>query len=112
MPVIVDIDGTLLRNGTEPIRRVIEYVNSLHGPIWIVTGRVSSDRAKTASALRAVGVHWSRLLMNPYSTQDTLKWKREVANRSKSADLAIDNDPSARAIYSSVGIPTKDPATI
>lgn len=112
MPVIVDIDGTLLRNGTEPIRRVIDYVNALPGEKWIVTGRVSSTRPETVKALAAAGVKFSRLMMNPYSTQDTLKWKREVAKRARGAELAIDNDPSARAIYRAEGIKTKDPATI
>jgi hypothetical protein len=112
MPVIVDIDDTLLRNGTQPIRRVIDYVNALPGPKWIVTGRPDATRARTVAALRAAGVRYSRLLMNPYGTQDTLKWKREVAQRAKGADLAIDNDASARAIYRAAGIPTKDPATI
>lgn len=112
MPVIVDIDDTLLRNGTQPIRRVIDYVNSLRGPIWIVTGRPSSTRERTANALHAANVKYSRLLMNPYSTHDTLKWKREVADRVSGVELAIDNDASARAIYRAAGIPTKDPATI
>jgi len=112
MPVIVDIDGTLLRNGTEPIQRVINYVNALPGEKWIVTGRVASTKRETVKALDAAGVKYTRLFMNPYSTQDTLKWKREVAKTARGAELAIDNDPSARAIYSEAGIKTKDPATI
>ena len=44
MATIVDIDDTLLRNGSQPIKRVIDYVNALPGKIIIVTGRNKSER--------------------------------------------------------------------
>ena len=113
MATIVDIDDTLLRNGTQPIQRVIDYVNALPGSIIIVTGRPSSTRSKTVAALRSAGVKYSRLIMNPYGTRDSNKHKAEVARRLKgSVDLAIDNDSGARAAYSREGIKTKDPATL
>lgn len=112
MPIIVDIDDTLLRNGVQPIERVIEYVNSLNGPIFIVTGRTTSQREATEKALDDAGVNYDRLLMNPYGADETLRWKQEIALRYSDAELAIDNDPDARAIYRAAGIPTKDPASI
>jgi hydroxymethylpyrimidine pyrophosphatase-like HAD family hydrolase len=113
MATIVDIDDTLLRNGTQPIKRVIEYVNSLPGAIYIVTGRPASTRRQTVSALRAAGVRYSRLIMNPYGTKDSNKHKSEVAQKLKGqVSLAIDNDSGARAAYSRAGIKTKDPATL
>lgn len=113
MATIVDIDDTLLRNGTQPIRRTIEYVNSLPGAIYIVTGRPVSTRAKTVEALRAAGVKYSRLIMNPYGTKDSNKHKAEVARRLRgSVDLAIDNDAGARAAYAKEGIKTKNPASL
>ena len=113
MATIVDIDDTLLRNGTQPIRRVIDYVNALPGKIIIVTGRPASTRAKTVAALHAAGVRYSRLIMNPYGTHDSNKHKGEVARRLKgSVNLAIDNDAGARAAYSKEGIKTKDPASL
>lgn len=113
MATIVDIDDTLLRYGTRPIRRVIEYVNALPGAIYIVTGRPESTRKDTVQALRAAGVKYSRLIMNPYSTRESNKHKAEVARRLKgSVDLAIDNDAGARAAYAKEGIKTKDPATL
>mgnify|MGYP006286650765 CR=1 FL=1 len=113
MATIVDIDDTLLRNGTQPITRVIEYINSLSGSIIIVTGRPESTRKDTVKALRAAGVKYSRLIMNPGSTKDTAKYKYEVGMRLKSkVNLAIDNDPTMRAAYRKAGIPTKDPATL
>lgn len=113
MATIVDIDDTLLRNGTQPIRRVIDYVNSIPGAIYIVTGRPKSTRRQTVAALSAAGVKYSRLIMNPYGTKDSNKHKSEVAQRLKSQiSLAIDNDADARAAYSRAGIKTKDPATL
>jgi len=110
--IICDIDDTLLRNGTQPIRHVIDYLDSLPGEKVIVTGRPDSQRNNTVKALRAAGVKYSRLLMNPYGTRDSNKWKAEAAKHLRTATLAIDNDSGARAAYANEGIPTKDPATI
>ena len=113
MATIVDIDDTLLRNGTQPIQRVIDYVNALPGPKYIVTGRPESTRAETVRALKNAGVKYSRLYMNPYSTSNSNKHKAEVAEKLKGkVNLAIENNPEQRAIYSRHGIKTKDPATI
>ena len=81
MATIVDIDDTLLRNGSQPIKRVIEYVNALPGSVIIVTGRPKSTRKETVAALRNAGVKYSRLIMNPYGTKDSNKHKAEVARR-------------------------------
>lgn len=111
MATIVDIDDTLLRNGTQPIQRVIDYVNALPGSIIIVTGRPQSQRKETVAALRRAGVKYSRLIMNPGSTAETAKFKYEVGMRLRgSVNLAIDNNATMRAAYSKAGIPTKDPA--
>jgi len=113
MSTIVDIDGTLLSNGTQPIQRVIDYVNSLPGSLIIVTGRNESQRSETVKALRAAGVKYSRLIMNPGFSSDTAKYKYEVGLKLKgSVNLAIDNNPTMRAAYAKAGIPTKDPATL
>ena len=113
MATIVDIDDTLLRNGTQPVRRVIDYVNALPGALIIVTGRNVSQRKETVAALRAAGVKYSRLIMNPGSSADTAKYKYEVGVKLKSqVSLAIDNNATMRAAYSRAGIPTKDPVTI
>jgi hydroxymethylpyrimidine pyrophosphatase-like HAD family hydrolase len=113
MATIVDIDDTLLRNGTQPIRRVIDYVNALPGSLIIVTGRNVSQRKETVAALRAAGVKYSRLIMNPGSSADTAKYKYEVGMKLRSqVNLAIDNNATMRAAYSKAGIPTKDPATL
>ena len=111
MSTIVDIDDTLLRNGTEPIQRVIDYVNALPGSLIIVTGRNESQRKETVSALRRAGVKYSRLIMNPGSSAETANYKYEVGKKLRTqVNLAIDNNATMRAAYAKAGIPTKDPA--
>ena len=111
MSTIVDIDDTLLRNGTEPIQRVIDYVNALPGSVIIVTGRNKSQRKETVAALRRAGVKYSRLIMNPGSSAETANFKYEVGKKLRSqVNLAIDNNATMRAAYAKAGIPTKDPA--
>lgn len=113
MATIVDIDGTLLRNGDQPIQRVIDYVNALPGSLIIVTGRNQSQRKETVSALRKAGIKYSRLIMNPGSSSETADYKYKVGMRLKgSVNLAIDNNPQMRAAYSKAGIKTMDPADI
>lgn len=108
--IICDIDDTLLRNGTQPIHKTIEWLNS-HSSynIVIVTGRPESTRQKTIDALRAAGVKYDSLKMNPYSTHDSVKWKSEMARKYHNAVLAIDNDEKARAAYRAEGIKTLHP---
>jgi hypothetical protein len=111
MATIVDIDDTLLRNGNQPVQRVIDYVNALPGALIIVTGRNQSQRKETVTALRRAGVKYSRLIMNPGSSAETEKFKYEVGMKLKgSVNLAIDNNATMRAAYAKAGIPTKDPA--
>jgi len=113
MSTIVDIDGTLLRNGNQPIQRVIDYVNSLPGSLIIVTGRNKSQRKETVSALHKAGVKYSRLIINPGSSADTANYKYEVGKKLRTqVNLAIDNNATMRAAYTKAGIPTKDPASL
>lgn len=108
--IIVDIDDTLLRNGSQPIRSTIDWVNSHSSyTVVIVTGRPKSTRAKTIDALRAAGVKYDSLQMNPYSTQDSNKFKAEMARKYNNAVLAIDNDEGARAAYRKEGIKAVHP---
>jgi hydroxymethylpyrimidine pyrophosphatase-like HAD family hydrolase len=113
MATICDIDDTLLRNGTQPIQRVIDYVNALPGSLIIVTGRNSSQRKETVTALKAAGVRYSRLIMNPGSSSETADFKYKVAMKLKgSVNLAIDNNATMRSAYEKAGITTKDPAKL
>lgn len=113
MAIICDIDDTLLRAGTHPIQRTIDYLKTLDGPIYIVTGRPESERYDTVRALHAAGIRFSRLIMNPYSHAETAKFKGEVAQKLKGkVSLAIDNNATMRNEYAKAGIKTLDPAKI
>lgn len=110
--IICDIDNTLLRNGTQPIKRTIDYVNSLNTRVVIVTGRERSQRKETEQALRNAGVKYSSLLMNPYSYKESNKWKAETAEKLSNATLAIDDNAGARAAYSKAGIKAIHPSDV
>lgn len=105
MPTIVDIDGTLVTSGVNPRKKVIEYVNRLKadGPVYVVTGRDSSQRARTEELLKAIGVHYTKLYMSPAGV-DNNEYKYNVAVRLGNISIAIDNSPEARAKYEKAGV--------
>jgi hypothetical protein len=112
MAVIVDIDGTLLFNGTKPMKRMVEWVNS-QDAVYIVTARPEAARASTVEALRRAGIQYNRLLMNSIgrSHAEGLESKRRHAKDLKSkVSLAVDNDADARRVYESEGIKTSSPS--
>lgn len=114
-PVIIcDIDGTLL-NGKTLIQKTWDYVRSLEGALFIVTGRPTSERESTASDLHNAGVTYSRLIMNPGSGADSVDYKKATAEELlKTYDVvaAIENNPDALRAYRSLGIEVVDPADI
>lgn len=114
MATIVDIDGTLLAYGNKPIKRVIDYVNSLD-TVYIVTARPESRRNETARALRQAGVKYNRLLMNSVGPthKDGLESKRRHAKElANSVKDAIENDAGARRIYEQQGINAINPSSV
>lgn len=114
MAVIVDIDGTLLRNGIYPIKRMVDWVNS-QDTVYIVTARPEAARQSTERALKNAGIKYNRLLMNSVgrSHTDGLESKKINGKKLKSqVSYAVDNDADARAAYESVGISTKSPGDV
>lgn len=115
--IIVDIDDTLLRNGVQPIRSTIDWINerAKDYTIIVVTGRPESTRERTVRALRDAGVRYNRLVMNTGSTQQSNRFKAEAAKRIKSQTrvaIAIDNDEGARTAYRNAGIKTASPSSL
>jgi ribonucleotide monophosphatase NagD (HAD superfamily) len=108
--VISDIDGTLLRNGIYPIKKVIAHVNAMR-PVVLITGRPEKERHKTVMALQAAGVKYTKLLMAP-NDQPGIQSKILHAKALKGVTLAIDNDAMVRAGYEHLGIKTVDPSSI
>lgn len=115
--IIVDIDDTLLRNGVQPIRSTIDWINerSKNYSIIVITGRPASQRARTVAALRRAGVRYNRLIMNPGSTSESDRYKGETGKRLKSQTrvvMAIDNSDSARRAYRAAGIHAVNPSNL
>lgn len=110
--IIVDIDDTIISRGIYPIRNAINWVNekAKDNTIILITGRPKSMEARTRTVLRRAGVKFNRLYMNPYSTRESARWKKEKAKElqaNMTISLAVDNDSAARRAYASLGIPTK-----
>jgi hypothetical protein len=111
--IICDIDDTVLEHlSDKPIKKTIDYVNSLNTRVVMVTGRGRAMRAETEEALRKAGLNFSSLLMNPYPFQQTNKWKAECANKLSDATLAIDDNAGARKAYEAEGIKAIHPEDI
>ena len=95
--IICDIDGTLLSGGNL-IQKTWNYVQSEEGLLFIVTGRPESERAKTEQDLQSVGVTYSRLIMNPGSSSDSVNYKKATAEKlleTYNIVKAIENNPDA-----------------
>jgi hydroxymethylpyrimidine pyrophosphatase-like HAD family hydrolase len=115
--IIVDIDDTLLRNGVQPMRSTIDWINerAKDYTIIIVTGRPESTRDRTVRALKDAGVRYNRLVMNTGSTRQSNEFKAQAAKRIKSqirVVIAIDNDEGARTAYRNAGIKTASPSSL
>jgi ribonucleotide monophosphatase NagD (HAD superfamily) len=113
--IIVDIDGTLL-NGSDPIQRVVDYVNnkSKSYTIYILTSRMESSRADTTKDLRAAGVNYDRLYMRRENQNNVYAKKAHAERILKSNDivLAIENNLKAKAMYKKLGIKTVSPSSL
>ena len=114
--IVCDIDGTLLRSGTQPMKGTIDFLkqNDPKYTIVIITARPASRRAETVASLRRAGVPYSRLMMNDIGPthQDGLESKRKNINSLSGVVLAIDNDADVRAIYSKAGVKAVSPGQL
>lgn len=115
-PIIIsDIDDTLLRNGTQLIQKTWDYIQSLDGALFIVTGRPASTRAETEDALQTAGISYSRLIMNDGSTADSAEFKKAKAKellQTYNVVAAIENDEKTLGYYRDLGIDAVNPSTI
>jgi uncharacterized protein len=108
--LIVDIDGTLLQNGVQPMQKVIDYVNNDYSEylVVVVTARLETDREATVAALSDAGFKYDRLIMKQDETVDSSEYKKGVAEAliadGKTINEAIENDADARDAYTQLGI--------
>ena len=113
--IICDIDGTLLNDEERLIAKTWDYVQSLEGSLFIVTGRLDSDRDQTADALAAAGITYSRLIMKSDAETDSADYKKATAEellQTYDVVAAIENDRDALRAYSSLGIEAINPADL
>ena len=110
--VISDIDDTLVFNGTRPIRAVIDVVNDLPGDLFIVTGRVESQRETTMTTLKNAGLRPFIMFMRPDDSVDTISFKIGEAERIAEdyrVTHVFENDDDTRDAYEAAGFFTINP---
>lgn len=111
--VITDIDDTIISRGTRPIRDVIDYINSLPGDLFVITGREERQRATTLTTLQNAGLRAFHLLMRPDESVDSVSFKMGEAERiaeSYRITHVFENDAETRDSYASLGLTVIDPA--
>ena len=111
---ISDIDDTLIHAG-QLVQRVYDYLQTVEGELFLVTGRPESRRDETVKLLDEVGVRYSRLIMNDGSTADSAEYKYETAKQLlETYDIveAVENDADTRRKYAELGIETVNPSDI
>ena len=114
-PIILsDIDGTLL-NGSNRNQKVWDYIQSLDGALFILTGRPESERAATESDLAQADISYSRLIMNDGSTADSPTFKKAKAEellKTYNIVAAIENNSTTLRYFSELGIKAVSPSSL
>ena len=113
--IIVDIDGTLLTYQGDPIRNVVDFVDSYDGEVIIVTARLEDQRDTTIAELDAAGVDYDDLYMKQNRDADSTAYKAETVKDLLDAyniQLAIENDEAIRAEYERIGLLVVPPGDV
>ena len=111
---ITDIDGTIIERG-QPVENVLDYIDELDFPVFVLTNRPESDRAKTEKDLADAELEYERLIMNggsmpaPEFKKDEVK---KLLDAGYDPQIFIDNDKVNRDAVGSLGVKTLDPADI
>ena len=109
--VIADIDDTIVRNGTEPIREVIDRINSLPGDLFVLTGRAERQRASTTTTLNNAGLRSFQLLMAPDDDANAVAFKMAETLRIMETHYVthvFENDAATRDAYAELGLTVVD----
>jgi HK97 family phage prohead protease len=112
--VISDLDDTLIR-GRSLIRKTYNYLQSLDAALFIVTGRSVDDEADTKQTLDDLGVSYTRLIMNPGSSDDQTEYKRATAEKlleTYNIIEVVENNYDALSAYRSLGLKATDPVAL
>jgi uncharacterized protein len=110
---ISDLDATLIWNGARD-DRVTAYLKDFSVPIYIVTGRLEADRAKTTDELAKLGIEYDKLIMND-TDMDSIGYKTATAKtllETFNIVVAIDDNRETLTAYRELGINALHPAGI
>lgn len=113
--LVVDIDGTLLANGVQPMEDVIDAVNASEYPVVLLTGRMETNRDETVEQLTAAGVNYVRLIMNEGSEEPeaVATYKQDVVrmllDEGYDIDAFVDNSEMNREAIQSLGVDVYSP---
>lgn len=114
-PIILsDIDGTLL-NGGNRNNRVWDFIQSLDGALFILTGRPESERSATERDLAQADITYSRLIMNDGSTANSPEFKKAKAEellQTYNIVAAIENNADTLRKFRELGIDAYSPGSL
>ena len=99
--VATDIDDTIVRNGTQPIREVIDKINAIGLEVYVITGRDPSRRAETERLLDDIGLVWDDLLM--VGSQEAKRDAILAVAAEHPIAYAFENNPTVRGYYKEAG---------
>lgn len=99
--VCTDIDDTIVRNGTQPIREVIDKINAIGLGVYVITGRDPSRRAETERLLNDIGLEWDDLLM--VGSQEAKREAILAVAAEHPIAYAFENNPTVRGYYKEAG---------
>ena len=99
--VATDIDDTIVRNGTEPIRGTIDRINAIGLDIYVITGRDPGRRAETEQLLTAIGLNWDDLIMT--GSQEAKRQAILDLAAEHPIAYAFENNPAVREYYKEAG---------
>jgi hypothetical protein len=112
--IISDVNNTLLMDRKIPNTALIDFLNKQSSTIILVTGSDESKRDKIERRLQRSGLNYITMYMNNTDEDDDV-FKYYMAQdlmRTDDIILAVDNSPSARRAYASLGIRTSAPENI
>ena len=99
--VATDIDDTIVRNGTQPIRATIDKINSLGREVYVITGRDPGRRAETVRLLDDIGLEWDDLIMT--GSQEAKRDAILALAADSPIDYAFENNETVRGYYREAG---------
>ena len=99
--VATDIDDTIVRNGTQPIRETIDKINAIGLDVYVITGRDPSRRAETERLLDDIGLDWEELLM--VGSQAAKRDAILALAAEYPIAYAFENDATVRGYYKEAG---------